>query len=292
MNRRDFITGTTSGVVGAVGAGGGSDRASAAGRGQRGAARGAGGQGLLSRDIGRDRADARAPGRHDRRLPGAPGGTRQVPRRGGRPSHARLGRADHRDHPQVRPARLCGHLSEPALPRRQGDARGQLRQRAGGRRHAGRPHDGRHRRRHPASARPALSERQGGDHRLLFRRPAGLPGRLHAQGHRRRGGLLPRRRRGGQRGADAAATRGSARLHEGPELSAARHLRQGGQAPLAGARGQDRGRTHEVRQDPRAPCRTTDAGHSIFAIDRADYRPVAAQEGWKSIFEWYEKYLG
>ena len=33
------------------------------------------------------------------------------------------------------------------------------------------------------------------------------------------------------------------------------------------------------------------AGHSIFATDRADYRPVAAQEGWKYIFEWYEKYL-
>ena len=29
------------------------------------------------------------------------------------------------------------------------------------------------------------------------------------------------------------------------------------------------------------------AGHSIFAVDRADYRPVAAQEGWKSIFDWY-----
>jgi carboxymethylenebutenolidase len=34
------------------------------------------------------------------------------------------------------------------------------------------------------------------------------------------------------------------------------------------------------------------AGHSIFATDRPDYRPAAAQEGWKSIFEWYAKYLG
>jgi len=33
------------------------------------------------------------------------------------------------------------------------------------------------------------------------------------------------------------------------------------------------------------------AGHSIFAIDRADYRPLVAQEGWKRIFGWYEKYL-
>ena len=34
------------------------------------------------------------------------------------------------------------------------------------------------------------------------------------------------------------------------------------------------------------------AGHSIFATDRADYRPLVAQEGWKKIFGWYEKYLG
>jgi carboxymethylenebutenolidase len=33
------------------------------------------------------------------------------------------------------------------------------------------------------------------------------------------------------------------------------------------------------------------AGHSIFATDRADYRPLVAQEGWKKIFGWYEKYL-
>ena len=34
------------------------------------------------------------------------------------------------------------------------------------------------------------------------------------------------------------------------------------------------------------------AGHSIFATDRADYRPLVAQDGWKKIFAWYEKYLG
>jgi carboxymethylenebutenolidase len=33
------------------------------------------------------------------------------------------------------------------------------------------------------------------------------------------------------------------------------------------------------------------AGHSIFATDRADYRPLVATEGWKKIFGWYEKYL-
>ena len=32
-------------------------------------------------------------------------------------------------------------------------------------------------------------------------------------------------------------------------------------------------------------------GHSFFATDRPDYRPAAAQEGWKHIFGWYEKYL-
>jgi carboxymethylenebutenolidase len=34
------------------------------------------------------------------------------------------------------------------------------------------------------------------------------------------------------------------------------------------------------------------AGHSIFATDQASYRPVAAMDGWKNIFRWYEKYLG
>lgn len=33
------------------------------------------------------------------------------------------------------------------------------------------------------------------------------------------------------------------------------------------------------------------AGHSFFAVDRADYRPVAAVDGWKRVFQWFEKYL-
>jgi carboxymethylenebutenolidase len=33
------------------------------------------------------------------------------------------------------------------------------------------------------------------------------------------------------------------------------------------------------------------AGHSFFRVDSAAYRPEAAVEGWKMIFEWYEKYL-
>jgi carboxymethylenebutenolidase len=44
------------------------------------------------------------------------------------------------------------------------------------------------------------------------------------------------------------------------------------------------GKTHEL-------VSFDNAGHSIFAVDRADYRPLVAQEGWKRIFGWYEKYL-
>ncbi len=33
------------------------------------------------------------------------------------------------------------------------------------------------------------------------------------------------------------------------------------------------------------------AAHSFFAVDRADYRPEAAVDGWKKIFEWFGKYL-
>jgi carboxymethylenebutenolidase len=44
------------------------------------------------------------------------------------------------------------------------------------------------------------------------------------------------------------------------------------------------GKTHELLS-------FDGAGHSIFAIDRADYRPLVATEGWKKIFAWYEKYL-
>ena len=180
-------------------------RAGAAGRRTSAASgRGPGGQGLLQRDLGRDRADARAQRRYDRRLRRAAGGHRHLPGRRGRASHARLGRADHRDHPQVRAARLHRHLPEPALPRRQGDARGELRERARGRRHARRPLDGRHRRRDPVPPRPAATERQGGDHRLLLRRPAGLPRGLHAQGHRRRSAPVTRE-------ASGRATRGSRR---------------------------------------------------------------------------------
>ena len=45
------------------------------------------------------------------------------------------------------------------------------------------------------------------------------------------------------------------------------------------------GKTHELLS-------FDGAGHSIFATNRADYRPLVAQEGWQKIFGWYEKYLG
>jgi carboxymethylenebutenolidase len=33
------------------------------------------------------------------------------------------------------------------------------------------------------------------------------------------------------------------------------------------------------------------AGHGFFASDRAGYRPEQATDGWKRVFDWYEKYL-
>ncbi len=33
------------------------------------------------------------------------------------------------------------------------------------------------------------------------------------------------------------------------------------------------------------------AGHSFFMVDRPDYRPVAAVDGWNHIFQWFGKYL-
>jgi len=47
---------------------------------------------------------------------------------------------------------------------------------------------------------------------------------------------------------------------------------------------QKQGKTHEL-------VSYDGAGHSIFATDRADYRPLVATEGWKKIFAWYGKYL-
>jgi carboxymethylenebutenolidase len=33
------------------------------------------------------------------------------------------------------------------------------------------------------------------------------------------------------------------------------------------------------------------AGHAFFSVDRPSYRPEAAVDGWKKVFQWYEKYL-
>jgi carboxymethylenebutenolidase len=33
------------------------------------------------------------------------------------------------------------------------------------------------------------------------------------------------------------------------------------------------------------------AGHSIFAVDRAAYRPEAAVDGWNRVFQWFGRYL-
>jgi len=33
------------------------------------------------------------------------------------------------------------------------------------------------------------------------------------------------------------------------------------------------------------------AGHAFFSVDRPNYRPEAAMDGWKQVFRWFEKYL-
>ncbi len=33
------------------------------------------------------------------------------------------------------------------------------------------------------------------------------------------------------------------------------------------------------------------AGHSFFEVDRTAYRPEAAVDGWKKVFQWFDKYL-
>jgi carboxymethylenebutenolidase len=34
-----------------------------------------------------------------------------------------------------------------------------------------------------------------------------------------------------------------------------------------------------------------DAGHAFFSVDRPSYRPHAAIDGWKRIFDWFDRYL-
>ena len=35
-----------------------------------------------------------------------------------------------------------------------------------------------------------------------------------------------------------------------------------------------------------------DAGHAFFAVDRPSYRPQAAVDGWRRIFDWFDRHLG
>jgi carboxymethylenebutenolidase len=44
------------------------------------------------------------------------------------------------------------------------------------------------------------------------------------------------------------------------------------------------GKEHEFHTYP-------DAGHAFFAVDRPAYRPAAAVDGWKKIFEFYGRLL-
>jgi carboxymethylenebutenolidase len=53
----------------------------------------------------------------------------------------------------------------------------------------------------------------------------------------------------------------------------------------------------ELEQELKAQGRTYEfhtyegAGHGFFAVDRPSYRPEAATEGWKRIFDFYGRYL-
>ncbi|MFC7645767.1 dienelactone hydrolase family protein [Streptosporangium lutulentum] len=44
------------------------------------------------------------------------------------------------------------------------------------------------------------------------------------------------------------------------------------------------GKEHEFHSYP-------DAGHAFFAVDRPSYRPAAAVEGWKRVFDFYGRHL-
>ena len=33
------------------------------------------------------------------------------------------------------------------------------------------------------------------------------------------------------------------------------------------------------------------AGHGFFSVDRPSYRPEAAVDGWKKVFDWFGRYL-
>ncbi|GAA0332124.1 dienelactone hydrolase family protein [Actinoallomurus spadix] len=45
------------------------------------------------------------------------------------------------------------------------------------------------------------------------------------------------------------------------------------------------GKTYEFHSYP-------DAGHAFFAVDRPNYRPQAANDGWQRVFAWFNRYLG
>src|SRR2546427_670862 len=95
----------------------------------------------------------------------------------------------------------------------------------------------------------AVSRRQGRDHRLLLRRPPGLPGRLHAPWHRRRHRLLRGWGRGQARGADPTPAGRPHRVHQEPPVPASGIVRHRGRTPLSGRRGQDRASPQGVRED-------------------------------------------
>ena len=170
------------------------------------------------------------------------------------------------------------------------DAAGEQRQRAGGRRDAGRPDHGRRPGRRRLSPGAAVRQRPGRRHRLLLGRPAVLPGRVHV------------------RGLDAAVDCYGGGVVAKPEELTPRQpvapieLTRDLQCPLLGLFG-----VEDTRPSPADTAKTKEAldkfgktyefhtydnaGHAFFAVDRPQYRQAAAVDGWEKVFAFFGKHL-
>jgi carboxymethylenebutenolidase len=188
---------------------------------------------------------------------------------------------------------------QPGRRRRQGARRG---------RHCRLPDGRRYRSRRELDTRAARSQWQGWSHRLLLRRAARLHLRLPTEGRRCLRRTMGWPRGDGQGGAQREDARRTDRHDEGPQLPAARSVRQRRPRTESGAGEPARGRAQEARQDVRVPplrwrrrvgsritaisrSAPTCAGHGFFYWHRPLYRPDQAMDGWSKIFAFFGKYL-
>ena len=199
-----------------------------------------------------------------------PLGSRPLPRHGGHPPRARLGRVVPASARAASPTTATSPISpEPVLPRRPRHARGRRRQ--GARAQAGRPDARvarRSRRRHCPPALAALRQRQDRRLRHLLGRPPGVPGRLPAQGLRRGHRLLGRPRGHVQGGADAQPAGGPDRLHQGPGQPGPWPLRQRGPGRPRPSRSTSTRRSCKKHGKNYEFHRYDGAGHGFFYYDR------------------------